>query len=198
MKLHPLISFKSKTFRLLKRKESSWLEKIVLSLHKVSCVIFFNDELILGERTNFQMVVNKKTRKSLAKTKEVIYSKLKDHSNLHDIQELRHENNMYITEIVAKKSNECICVIQSLEYKNSQIRMILRLVLGFIEWQRDMVRVHYFHWELKLSTESIILLAQTISFQEVVKNTNVLNHLEPVHGIIIKNSKKEKKVMRHS
>ncbi|GKE87151.1 hypothetical protein Tco_1564626, partial [Tanacetum coccineum] len=59
-------------------------------------------------------------------------------------------------------------------------------------------RVHDFQLGIESYQQKVNLTTPTISFPGVEKHKMFSIIYEPVHGIIYKNSKKEKKVMRHS
>nr|GEV24655.1 reverse transcriptase domain-containing protein [Tanacetum cinerariifolium] len=59
-------------------------------------------------------------------------------------------------------------------------------------------KVHDFQHGIKSYQQKVNLTAPTISFPKVEKHEMFSIIYEPVHGIIFKNSKKEKRVMRHS
>ncbi|GKB80540.1 hypothetical protein Tco_0947435 [Tanacetum coccineum] len=59
-------------------------------------------------------------------------------------------------------------------------------------------RVHDFQLGIESYQQKVNLTAPTISFPGVEKHKMFSIIYEPVHGIIYKNSKKEKRVMRHS
>ncbi|GJY37325.1 hypothetical protein Tco_0422703 [Tanacetum coccineum] len=92
------------------KKESSGPEKIVVSLYKFPAIIFNDDDI--KERTS-----RWKQNKSPVKTKEVIYSNSKIIQVIKTYWELGHEHK-FITEIVARRANECIVLITEPDYKN--------------------------------------------------------------------------------
>ncbi|GJT32088.1 hypothetical protein Tco_0922507 [Tanacetum coccineum] len=59
-------------------------------------------------------------------------------------------------------------------------------------------RVHDFQLGIESNQQKVNLTAPTISFPGIEKHKMFSIIYEPVHGIIYKNSKKEKRVMRHS
>ncbi|GJR14008.1 hypothetical protein Tco_0796660 [Tanacetum coccineum] len=59
-------------------------------------------------------------------------------------------------------------------------------------------RVHDFQLGIESYQQKVNLTAPTISFPGIEKHKMFSIIHEPVHGIIYKNSKKEKRVMRHS
>ncbi|GJW17809.1 hypothetical protein Tco_0025245 [Tanacetum coccineum] len=178
------------------KKGSSGPEKIVLSLHKFPAIIF--NDVDIEERTS--RWVNKcvkkfnpyarygvehwknphakifyiKRQKEPGKPKEVVYSNSKIIQVIKTYWELGHEHK-FITEIVARRANECIVSITESDYKNLN----------------------------KNDIEDIYLLIMNGKVPDYAE-TGIKKHkmfsiiYEPVHGIIYKNSKKEKRVMRHS
>ncbi|GJT36231.1 hypothetical protein Tco_0926650 [Tanacetum coccineum] len=183
------------------KKGSSGPEKIVLSLHKFPAIIFNDDDI--EERTS--RWVNKcvkkfnpyarygvehwknphakifyiRKQKEPGKPKEVIYSNSKIIQVIKTYWELGHEHK-FITEIVSRRANECIVSITKPDYKNLNNNDIEDMYL------------------LIMNGKKVNLIAPTISFLGVEKHKMFSIIYEPVHGIIYKNSKKEKRVMRHS
>ncbi|GKD72760.1 hypothetical protein Tco_1331042 [Tanacetum coccineum] len=92
---------------------------------------------------------------------------------------ISHEHK-FITEIVASRANECIVSITEPDYKNLNKNDIEDMYL------------------LIMNGKKVNLTALTISFPGVEKHRMFSIIYEPVHGIIYKNSKKQKRVMRHS
>ncbi|GJX97408.1 hypothetical protein Tco_0353206 [Tanacetum coccineum] len=97
------------------KKGSSGPEKIVLSLHKFPVIIFNDDDI--KERTS------RWKQKEPGKTKEEVYLNSKIIQVIKTYWELGHEHK-FITEIVARRANECIVSIIEPDYKNISIRMI--------------------------------------------------------------------------
>ncbi|GJT57501.1 hypothetical protein Tco_0992555 [Tanacetum coccineum] len=171
------------------KKGSSGPEKIVFSHHKFPTIIFNNDDI--EERTS--RWVNKcvkkfnpyarygfehwknphakifyiKKQKEPGKPKEEVYLNSKIIQVIKTYWELGHEHK-FITEIVARRANECI------------------------------ERVHDFQLGIESYQQKVNLTAPTISFPGVEKHKMFSIIYEPVHGIIYKNTKEEKRVMGHS
>ncbi|GJT52662.1 hypothetical protein Tco_0978819 [Tanacetum coccineum] len=221
------------------KKGSSGPEKIVLSLHKFPTIIFNDDDI--EERTS--RWVNKcvkkfnpyarygvehwknphakifyiRKQKEPGKPKEVIYSNSKIIQVIKTYWELGHEHK-FITEIVARRANECIVSITEPDYKNlnkNDIEDMYLLIMNgkvpdyaetgllwslsvFIRSSVIWERVHDFQLGIESYQQKVNLTAPTISFPGVEKHKMFSIIYEPVHGIIYKNSKKEKRVMRHS
>nr|GEZ89713.1 hypothetical protein [Tanacetum cinerariifolium] len=154
----------------------SWPEKIVLSLHKFPAVIFNDD----------------------------------------DIEE--QTSRWFITEIVARRAYECIVSITEPDFKNlnkNDIEDMYLLIMNdkvpdyaetgllwslsvFIISSMIWERVHDFQLGIESYQQKVNLTAPTISFLGIEKHEMLSIIYEHVHGIIYKNSKKEKRVMRHS
>ncbi|GJW69663.1 hypothetical protein Tco_0126580 [Tanacetum coccineum] len=167
------------------KKGNSGPEKIVLSLHKFPAIIF--NDVDIEERTS--RWVNK--QKEPGKLKEVIDARI---------------------------ANECIVSITKSNYKNlnkNDIKDIYLLIMNgkvpdyaetSLLWSlsvfiRSLViweRVHGFQLGIERYQQKVNLTAQIISFPRIEKHKMFSIIYEPVHGIIYKNSKKEKRVMRHS
>ncbi|GKE13756.1 hypothetical protein Tco_1421333 [Tanacetum coccineum] len=221
------------------KKGSLGPEKIVLSLHKFPAVIF--NDVDIEERTSrwVNRCVKKfnpyarygvkhwknphakifyiKRQKEPGKPKEVVYSNSKIIQVIKTYWELGHEHK-FITEIVARRANECIVSITEPDYKNlnkNDIEDIYLLIMNDkvpdcaetgLMWSlsvfiRSLViweRVHDFQLGIESYQQKVNLTAPTISFPGIEKHKMFSIIYEPVHGIIYKNSKKEKRVMRHS
>ncbi|GJX63634.1 hypothetical protein Tco_0296534, partial [Tanacetum coccineum] len=221
------------------KKGSSGSKKIVLSLHKFLAVIFNEDDI--EERTS--KWVNKcvkkfnpyarygvehwknphakifyiRKQKEPGKAKEVVYSNSKIIQVIKTYWELGHEHK-FITEIVARRANECIVSITEPDFKNlnkNDIEDMYLLimngkVLDYAEtgllWSLSVLikssviweRVHDFQLGIESYQQKVNLTAPTISFPGIEKHKIFSIIHEPVYGIIYKNSKKEKRVMRHS
>ncbi|GJT37468.1 hypothetical protein Tco_0937333 [Tanacetum coccineum] len=190
-------------------KVSSGPEKIVLSLHKFPAIIFNDDDI--EERTS------RWKQKEPGKPKEEVYSNSKIIQVIKTYWELGHKHK-FITEIVARRANECIVSIIKPDYKNlnkNDIKDMYLLIMNgkvpdyaetgllwslsvFIRSSVIWERVHDFQLGIESYQQKVNLIAPTISFPGVEKHKMFSIIYEPVHGIIYKNSKKEKRVMRHS
>ncbi|GKC62746.1 hypothetical protein Tco_1095344, partial [Tanacetum coccineum] len=136
---------------------------------------------------------------------------------LMNAKELGHEHK-FVTKIVARRANECIMSITEPDYKNlnkNDIEDMYLLIMNgkvpdyaetgllwslsvFIRSSVIWERVHDFQLGIESYQQKVNLTAPTISFPGVEKHRMFSIIYEPVHGIIYKNSKKEKRVMRHS
>ncbi|GJS77111.1 hypothetical protein Tco_0726992 [Tanacetum coccineum] len=202
----PILSLINQDLLYLK-KGSSGSEKIVLSLHKFPAVIFNDDDI--EERTS--RWVNKcvkkfnpyarygvkhwknphakifyiRKQKEPEKAKEVVYSNSKiiqpDYKNLNknDIED------MYLLIMNGKVP----------DYAETGLLWSLSVFIrSSVIWER----VHDFQLGIESYQQKVNLTAPTISFPGIEKHKMFSIIYEPVHGIIYKNSKKEKRVMRHS
>ncbi|GKD96659.1 hypothetical protein Tco_1380556, partial [Tanacetum coccineum] len=131
--------------------------------------------------------------------------------------ELGHEHK-FITQIVARRDNECIVSITEPDYKNLNKNdtedMYLLIMNGKVPdyaetgllWSLSVFikslvireRVHDFQLGIESYQQKVNLTAPTISFLGIEKHKMFSIIYEPMHGIIYKNSKKEKRAMRHS
>nr|GEV10338.1 hypothetical protein [Tanacetum cinerariifolium] len=111
------------------------------------------------------------------KTKGNDLFKLKDYSSYQDVLELGHEHK-FITEIVARRANECIVSITEPDFKNLNKNDIKDMYL------------------LIMNGKKVNLTAPTIYFPRIEKYEMFFIIYELVYGIIYKNSKKEKKMRR--
>ncbi|GJW92859.1 hypothetical protein Tco_0172531 [Tanacetum coccineum] len=120
--------------------------------------------------------------------------------------------------IVARRANECIVSITEPDYKNlnkNDIEDMYLLIMNgkvpdyaetwllwsllvFIRSSVIWERVHDFQLGIESYQQKVNLTAPIMSFPRVEKHIMFSIIYEPVHGIIYKNSKKEKRVMRHS
>ncbi|GKA70633.1 hypothetical protein Tco_0776772 [Tanacetum coccineum] len=196
------------------KKGNSGPEKIVLSLHKFPAIIFNDDDI--EERTS--RWVNKSVKKfnpyarygvehwknphakifyirkqkEPGKPKEEIYSNSKIVQVIKTYWELGHEHK-FITEIIIKRANDCIVSITEPDYKNlnkNDIEDIYLLIMnGNIPDYADIGLLCY--------QQKVNLTEPTITFPGIEEHDMFSIIYEPVHGIIYKNSKKEKRVMRH-
>ncbi|GJZ73060.1 hypothetical protein Tco_0637206 [Tanacetum coccineum] len=221
------------------KKGNSGPEKIVLSLHKFPAIVFNDDDI--EERTS--RWVNKcikkfnpyarygvenwknphakifyiRRQKEPGRPKEEIYSNSKIVQVIKTFWELGHEHK-FITEIVARRANDCIVSITEPDYKNlnkNDIEDMYLLIMNnkvpdyadtgllwslsvFIRSSVIWERVHDFQLGIESYQQKINLTAPTITFPGIEECDVFSIVYEPVHGIIYTNSKKEKRVMRPS
>ncbi|GKA00503.1 hypothetical protein Tco_0673053 [Tanacetum coccineum] len=194
---------------LYQKKGSSGPEKIVLSLYKFPVIIFNDDDI--EERTS--RWVNKcvkkfnpyarygvehwknphakifyiRKQKEPRNPKEEVYSNSKIIQVIKTYWELGHEHK-FVTEIVTRRANECIVSITEPDYKNLNKNDIEDMYLLIMNGKLG----------IKSYQQKVNLTAPTISFPGVEKHKMFSIIYEHVHGIIYRNSKKEKRVMRHS
>ncbi|GJX61193.1 hypothetical protein Tco_0294093 [Tanacetum coccineum] len=197
------------------KKGNSGPEKIVLSLHKFPAIIFNDDDI--EERTS--RWVNKcvkkfnpyarygvehwknphakifyiRKQKEPGKSKEEIYSNSKIVQVIKTYWELGHEHK-FITEIVARRANDCIVSITEPDYKNLNKNDIEDIYLLIMNGKVP----DYADTGLLWSLSKVNLTAPTMTFPGIEDHEMFSIIYEPVHGIIYKNSKKKKRVMRHS
>ncbi|GKC32370.1 hypothetical protein Tco_1039664 [Tanacetum coccineum] len=193
-------------------KGNSGPEKIVLSLHKFLAIVFNDDDI--EEWTSIW--VNKR-QKEPGRPKEEIYSNSKIVQVIKTYWELGHEHKL-ITEIVARRANDCIVSITEPDYKNlnkNDIKDMYLLIVnnkvpnysntGFL-WSLSVFtrssviweRVHDFQLGIESYQQKINLTVPTITFPGIKEYDVFFIVYEPVYGIIYTNSKKEKRVMIHS
>ncbi|GKB46258.1 hypothetical protein Tco_0897011 [Tanacetum coccineum] len=190
------------------KKGSSGPEKIVLSLHKFPAIIFNDDDI--EERTSrwvnkcvkrfnaysrygvehwknpHAKIFHIKKQKEPGKPKEEVYSNSKIIQVIKTYWKLGHEHK-FITEIVARRANECIVSITESDYKNLNKNDIEDMYLLIMNVKvPDYAETCY--------QQKVNLTAPTISFPGVEKYKMFSIIYEPVHGIIYKNSKKEKRI----
>ncbi|GJV15315.1 hypothetical protein Tco_1360638 [Tanacetum coccineum] len=167
---------------------------------------------------NVKIFLHKVDRKYLdGRRQEEIYSNSKIVQVIKTYWELGHEHK-FITEIVARRANDCIVSITEPDYKNlnkNDIEDMYLLIVNnkvpdyantgllwslsvFIRSSVIWERVHDFQLGIESYQQKINLTAPTITFPGIEEYDVFSIVYEPVHGIIYTNSKKEKRVMRHS
>ncbi|GJT43870.1 hypothetical protein Tco_0952585 [Tanacetum coccineum] len=194
------------------KKGSSGPEKIVLSLHKFPAIIFNDDDI--EERTS--RWVNKCVKKFNPYARYGVEHWKNPHAKIFYIRKQKEPGKP--KRIVARRANECIVSITEPDYKNlnkNDIEDMYLLIMNgkvpdyaetgllwslsvFIRSSVIWERVHDFQLGIESYQQKVNLTAPTISFPRVEKHRMFSIIYEPVHGIIYKNSKKEKRVMRHS
>ncbi|GJY02195.1 hypothetical protein Tco_0360347 [Tanacetum coccineum] len=156
-------------------------------------------------------------QKEPGKPKEEVYSNSKIVQVIKTYWELGHEHK-FITEIVARRANKYLVSITEPDYKNlnkNDIEDIYLLIMNgkvpdyadtgllwsllvFIRSTVIWERVHDFQLRIESYQQKVNLTAPTMTFPGIKDHEMFSIIYEPVHGIIYKNSKKEKRVMRHS
>ncbi|GJS90560.1 hypothetical protein Tco_0773196 [Tanacetum coccineum] len=202
------------------KKGNSGLEKIILSHNKFPAIVFNDDDI--EERTSrwknpHVEIFYIRRQKEPGKPKEEIYSNSKIVQVIKTLWELGHEHK-FITEIVARRANDCIVSITEPDYKNlnkNDIEDMYLLIVNnkvpdyanigllwslsvFIRSSVILERVHDFQIGIKSYQQKINLTAPTITFPGIEEYDVFSIVYEPIHGIIYTNSKKEKMVMRPS
>ncbi|GJW89509.1 hypothetical protein Tco_0164849 [Tanacetum coccineum] len=161
-------------------KGSSGPEKIILSLHKFPSIIF-NDEITKNELPDKSSNI-RENNKSPGKPKEIALSITEpDNKNLNknDIED------MYLL----------IMNVKEPDYAETGLLWSLSVFIrSSVIWER----VHDFQLGIESYQQKVNLTAPKIYFPGVEKHKMFSIIYEPMHGIIYKNSKKEKRVMRHS
>nr|GEX43337.1 hypothetical protein [Tanacetum cinerariifolium] len=145
-------------------------EKIMLSLHKFPTLIFPDDDI--EERTS------RWRQKEPGKPKEEVYSNLKIGQVIKTYGELGHENK-FVIKIIVRRANGSIMSITEPDYKNLNKNEIEYMYL------------------LNVNGKKVNLTAPTITFSGIERYKMFSIVSELVSGIIYKNSKKGKRVMRH-
>ncbi|GJU88856.1 hypothetical protein Tco_1301279 [Tanacetum coccineum] len=157
------------------KKGNSGPEKIVLLLHKFPAIIFNDDDIKENPHAKIFYIMK---QKEPGKPKEEIYSNSKMVQVIKTYWEFCHEHK-FLTETVARRANDCIVSITDPDYKNLNKNDIKDIYLLFYQ-------------------QKVNLTAPTMTFPGIEDHEMFSIIYEPVHGIIYKNSKKEKRVMRHS
>ncbi|GJS12413.1 retrovirus-related pol polyprotein from transposon TNT 1-94 [Tanacetum coccineum] len=189
------------------KKGNSGPEKIVLSLHKFPAIIFNDDDI--EERTS--RWVNKCVKKFnpyarygvehwknphakifyIRKQKEPVKSKEEIYSNLKIVQpDYKNLNKNDIEDIYLLIMNGKVP-----DYADIGLLWSLSVFIrSTVIWER----VHDFQLGIESYQQKVNLTAPTMTFPGIEDHEMFSIIYEPVHGIIYKNSKKEKRVMRHS
>ncbi|GJZ08439.1 hypothetical protein Tco_0542722 [Tanacetum coccineum] len=129
-------------------------------------------------------------QKEPGKSKEEIYLNSKIVQVIKTYWELGHEHK-FITEIVARRANDCIVP----DYADTGLLWsLLIFIRSTVIWEI----VHDFQLGIESYQQKVNLTAPTMTFLGIEDHEMFSIIYEPVHGIIYKNSKKEKRVMRHS
>ncbi|GJV41568.1 retrovirus-related pol polyprotein from transposon TNT 1-94 [Tanacetum coccineum] len=148
----------------------SWPEKIVLSLYKFLAIIF--NDVDIEERTS--RWVNKCVKKFNSYARYGVEHWKNPHAKIFYIK-IQKEPGKPKEVIVARRANECIVSITVPDYKNLNNNNIEDMYL-------------------------LIMNGKVPDYAEIgIEKHKMFSIIyEPVHGIIYKNNKKEKRVMRHS
>ncbi|GJS67793.1 hypothetical protein Tco_0682358 [Tanacetum coccineum] len=193
------------------RLPSRWVNKCV---KKFNPYARYGDENRKNPPTKIFYI---RRQKEPGRLKEEIYSNSKIVQVIKTYWELGHEHK-FITEIVARRANDCIVSITEPDYKNlnkndiedmyllivnnkvpnyANTRLLWSLLVfigSLVIWER----VHDFQLGIESYQQKINLTAPTITFPGIEEYDVFSIVYEPVHGIIYTNSKKEKRVMRPS
>ncbi|GJY71366.1 hypothetical protein Tco_0475069, partial [Tanacetum coccineum] len=195
------------------KKGNSGPKKIVLSLHKFLAVIFNDDDI--EERTS--RWVNKCVKKFNPYARFAVEHWKKPHAKIFYIRKQK-ETKKSKEVIVARRANESIMSITESDFKNlnkNDIEDMYLLIMNdkvtdytetgllwslslFIRSSVIWEIVHDFQLGVESYQQKVNLTAPIISFPGIKKYKMFSIIHEPVYGIIYKNSKKEKKVTRHS
>ncbi|GJU19491.1 hypothetical protein Tco_1152833 [Tanacetum coccineum] len=156
------------------KKGSSGHEKIVLSLHKFPAIIFNDDDI--EEQTSrwnpHAKIFYIKRQKEPGKPKEDVYSNLKIIQVIKTYWELGHEHK-FITEIVARRGNECIVSITEPDYKNLNKNDILLIMNGKVP---DYAKTGLL-WSLSVFIRSSVIWERVHDFQlEIEKGLQSYNN----------------------
>nr|GEW63066.1 hypothetical protein [Tanacetum cinerariifolium] len=153
-------------------------EKFVLSLHKFPAITFLDDDI--KERTS------RWRQKEVGKPKEEVNSNSKIVQVIKTYGESGHEHK-FVTKVIVRRTNGSIVSITRPDYKNLNKNDIEDMYLLCINGK---VGVESYQQKVNLTTP-------TITFPAIEKYKMFSIITELVYGIIYKNNKKEKRVMRH-
>ncbi|GJZ31857.1 hypothetical protein Tco_0576904 [Tanacetum coccineum] len=148
-------------------------EKIVLSLHKFLAIIF-NDDDIKERTSRWVNIVARRANDCIVSITEPDYKNL----NKNDIEDI------YLLIMNGKVPN----------YADTGLLWSLSVFIrSSVIWER----VHDYQLRIKSYQQKVNLTASTMTFPGIEDHEMFSIIYEPAHGIIYKNSKKEKRVMRH-
>ncbi|GJX17499.1 hypothetical protein Tco_0218331 [Tanacetum coccineum] len=153
------------------KKGNSGSENIVMSLHKFPAVIFPEDDI---EERASRWIVERRANGSIVSITQLDYNNL----NKNDIEDL------YMLIINGKVDNYA---------KTGLLWSLSVFIKSTVIWKR----VHDFQLGVESYQQKLNLIAPTITFSGIKKYKVLSIVSEPVYGIIYKNNKKEKRVMRH-
>nr|GEY19373.1 hypothetical protein [Tanacetum cinerariifolium] len=163
-------------------------EKIVLSLHKFPVVVFNDDDI--KEQTS--RWVNKCVKKFNPYARYGVEHWRNPHAKIFYI---RKQKNLKTKGSDLFEFKDHLSYQDILDYADAGLLWSLSVFIrSSVIWER----VHDFQLGFESYQQKFDLTALTISFLEVEKHSMFSIIYEPVHEIIYKNSKKEKRVMRHS
>nr|GEY48137.1 helitron helicase-like domain-containing protein [Tanacetum cinerariifolium] len=162
-------------------------EKIVLSLHKFSAVVFNDDDI--EERTS--RCVNKYVKKFNLYARYGVEHWKSPYAKIFYIWKQKEPEKP--KEIIARRANDWIVSITEPDFKNLNKNDIEDMYLLIMN-----EKVPDYAETSESLQQKVNLTAPTIYFPKVEKHEMFSIIYESEHGIIYKNSKKEKRVMRHS
>ncbi|GJY89358.1 integrase, catalytic region, zinc finger, CCHC-type containing protein [Tanacetum coccineum] len=162
------------------KKGNSGPEKIVLSLHKFPAIVFNDDDI----KTDYGLF-NKCIKKFNPYARYGVENWKNPHAKIFYIRRQK-EPGRPKEEIYSNSK-----IVQP-NYKNLNKNDIEDM--SSVIWER----VHDFQLGIESYQQKINLTAPTITFPRIEEYDVFSIVYEPVHGIIYTNSKKEKRVMRHS
>nr|GEW38259.1 retrovirus-related Pol polyprotein from transposon TNT 1-94 [Tanacetum cinerariifolium] len=163
------------------KKGSSRPQKIVLSLHKFHVVIFNDDDI--EERTS--RWVNKCIKKFNPYAQYGVEHWKNPHAKIFYIRKQKDPGKTK-GKIVAKRSNECVVSITKPNFKNLNKNDIEDMYLLIM------------NGKVPDYAETGLLWSLSVFIRRIEKQDMFSVIYELVHRIIYRNSKKEKRVMRHS
>ncbi|GKA88569.1 hypothetical protein Tco_0810333 [Tanacetum coccineum] len=174
-------------------KGNSGPEKIVLSLHKFPAIIFNNDDI--EERTS--RWVNKCVKKFNPYARYGVEHWKNPHAKIFYIRKQK-EPGKPKEEIYS--NSKIVQVIKT--YWESGTGYAVHDCYGLYRFQLEVKviweRVHDFQLGIESYQQKVNLTAPIMTFPGIEDHEMFSIIYEPVYGIIYKNSKKEKRVMRHS
>nr|GEU50737.1 hypothetical protein [Tanacetum cinerariifolium] len=202
------------------KKGNSRIEKIVLSLHKFPAVVFNDDDIEKRTSRWVNKCVKKfnpyarygvehwknhhakifyiRKQKEPGKLKEVIYSNSNIVQVIKTYWELDHEPK-FITEIITGRANDCIInwLVFPSGYEEVKARKRYQAFSVNLYQISGIPCVHDMAGYMDMNMNPDLGVNEWYS-QRIEEFEMFSIIYDPVHGIIYKNSKKEKRVMRHS
>ncbi|GJW14368.1 hypothetical protein Tco_0018501 [Tanacetum coccineum] len=177
------MKFERNTDLLYLKKGNSRPEKIVLSLHKFPAIIFNDDDI--EEQTS--RWVNKCVKKFNPYARYGVEHWKNPHAKIFYIRKQKE---------LGKSRRDIISNSKIPDYKNLNKNVIedINLLIMNVIWER----VHDFQLGIESYQQKVNLTAPTMTFPGIEDHEMFSIIYEPMHGIIYKNIKKEKRMMRHS
>nr|GEV06061.1 putative reverse transcriptase domain-containing protein [Tanacetum cinerariifolium] len=179
------------------KKGNSWPEKIVLSLHKFPVVVFNDDDIEEGTST----WVNKCVKKFNPYARYGVEHWKNPHAKIFYTRKQKEPRKLKEPDFKNLNKNDfedMYLLIMNGKVPDYAETGLLWSLSVFIKISVIWERVRDFLLRIKSYQPKVNLNTPTISFPEIEKHEMFFIIYEPVQGFIYKNSKKEKRVIKHS